>query len=580
MMSSVHGRSTARRIWLLAGAVATLASAACPQGPVDPMRQALARLSELGSFRLAFDGAFEQEGVRLTDIHVEGVFADATTYQIDATFRVMDKTSVHRVVRIGDRQWEWVEAEAGWRATLPGGDVVSQSVAGLVTSLATARDVTEGEVQAIGGAECQGYRFVIPAGAATIQGLPVEGSGTLWVRLADGLPVQLDLTVSTPIGSIGLATVALSDHGAPTEILPPGLGGAAGDGGPPLRGSALGAAMEGREVIHWTLEASGEGEAVVASILPAGGVATVLDVYILPGRPGAVARLRAGDKLLGEMIVDGDVMCEYFASPDADAEPQWSCRAIDPNDPQAPWRLHTQIVEQSLGDRPLIPEAAPVGGGEDGARWYWFDPAEGGPSGLFLPLVKDELVAGDAEMTGRVMLGAPFGELRQIELAIHGRTEAGERLAAMERYRFAYEISDQERADLEAAFAQARGRAEARHRGHTERAQELAGLVEQVARESAWAFDDPDALRVKLGRLERAPGVLAAWVLGPDGGVLAAAGPDAAHPPAVVALGEFGPGSPTSARAIGDGDPSLMAAPVVSREGALQGYVVARWTAR
>jgi hypothetical protein len=101
-----------------------------------------------------------------------------------------------------------------------------------------------------------------------------------------------------------------------------------------------------------------------------------------------------------------------------------------------------------------------------------------------------------------------------------------------------------------------------------------------VARECAWTIDDADALRIKLSRLERAEGVLAAWVLGADGGVLAAVGEDGGRPPAIEALGEYREGSPTSARDLGEGDPRLMVAPVVNRDGALQGYLVARWTAR
>jgi len=577
MSTSSIARYTARHALLLVSALAALASTASAQEPLDPLRASLARLSEVGCFRIAFDGAFEQQGERLSEIHADGALAGGTTYEIDSTFNLIGEVNVLRVVRIGDRQWEWEDAGTGWRATQPGGDMISQSVAGLISSLSEVRDVTEGAIQALDGAECRGYNFVLPPGVATIQGLAVEGRGTLWVRQADGLPVQLDLTIATPIGSTGKATVVLSDHGVPVEIVPPGLGGASADGGAPLRGGTLTAAMEDREAVHWTLEASGEGEAVVASILPAGAASTALDVYILPGRPAAVARLRAGDKILGEMIVDRDVMCEYFIPPEGDEEPEWTCQQIDPSDGEAPWRLHTQILEQAVGDRPLVPDpAAPA----DGFQWYRFDPAEGGMSGLFIPLVREELLASESEMTGQVQLGMPFSELRGIRLTIQGLTAAGEKLAATESYRFSYELTDQERADLERAFAEARARVDAQTLGRQARGAELAGLLEQVARECAWTIDDADALRIKLSRLERAEGVLAAWVLGADGGVLAAVGEDGGRPPAIEALGEYREGSPTSARDLGEGDPRLMVAPVVNRDGALQGYLVARWTAR
>ncbi len=450
MSTSSIARYTARHALLLVSALAALASTASAQEPLDPLRASLARLSEVGCFRIAFDGAFEQQGERLSEIHADGALAGGTTYEIDSTFNLIGEVNVLRVVRIGDRQWEWEDAGTGWRATQPGGDMISQSVAGLISSLSEVRDVTEGAIQALNGAECRGYDFVLPPGVATIQGLAVEGRGTLWVRQADGLPVQLDLTIATPIGSTGKATVVLSDHGVPVEIVPRAV-----EAPQPTAARRRAAALSQppwrtARRSTWTLEASRE--AVVASILPAGAASTALDVYILPGRPAAVARLRAGDKILGEMIVDRDVMCEYFIPPEGDEEPEWTCQQIDPSDGEAPWRLHTQILEQAVGDRPLVPDpAAPA----DGFQWYRFDPAEGGLSGLFIPLVREELLASESEMTGQVQLGMPFSELRWIRLTIQGLTAAGEKLAATESYRFSYELTDQERADLERAFAEA-----------------------------------------------------------------------------------------------------------------------------
>jgi hypothetical protein len=544
------------------------------------VQAALERLAQAGPFSLAYDGAFEREGDRLTDIHAEASFAGPMTYEIAATIRIMDRESVHRVVRIGDRQWEWRADQAGWRATEPGADMVSQSVAGLLSSLSEVRDITEGESQEIGGDSCTSYHFSLPPGVATIQGLPVEGEGCLWVRDSDGLPVRLDLEITTAIGATGTATVTLSGHGDPVEIRPPGLGGQSLEGQAPLRGASLAAALEGREVVHWTLEAKGEGQPVIDNILPAGATSTVLDVYVFPARPGAVARLRAGERLLGEMIVDDEFMCEYFLSvDDEEGVPDWSCRRIDPQADDAPWRLHTQVLEQCLADRPLtLADNTPES--QDGARVYSFDPGGAETAGLFLPLVREELVTGEAEMSGAVRLGDPFGELLSIHLAVEGQTEGGEHLAATEEYTFSYRLSEAERDDLEQAFERAREMALAEEDARLERAREVSALVERVARECAWVVGDPTALEVKLARLARTPGVLAAWVLDTEGSVLASVGGEADHPPMMEALGEYRPGSPTSAREVGEGDPRLTVAPVVDREDMLLGYVVARWSAK
>lgn len=562
----------------MALAISTMLGAAVrAQEPMDPVRGSVARLMAAAPFSISFHGVFEQEGERLSDVQAEGYFAGATTYEVTATFRLIDQVNVHRVIRIGDRQWEWSEAEAGWRATLPGADVVSQSIAGLLSSLAEAQDVVEVDSRVLADAECRGYRFKVPVGAAVVQGLVVEGDGTLWVRPTDGLPVQLDFSVSTPIGATGTATVVIFDHGLRREIVPPGLGGTMADDGAAFQSSALASSMEGRNVVHWTLEASGEGPAVTAGILPSGAV---LDVYVLPHRPGAVARLRAGDRVLGQMIADRDLMCEYFLSSGSDEVPRWSCRRIDPAAPDAPWRLHTQVISQAIGDSPLIPDGPIPAEGMGGEQLYRFELAEGSAAGLFLPLVREELVAGEAEVSGSVRLGGALGELRSIELTIRGQTAGRETLTATERYRFSYELSEQERAEIEEAFEEARQIAAAQDESRLVRAREVAGLVEQVARECVWALGDRDALRVKLGRLERAEGVLAAWVLGPDGVVFAAVGADSDHPPAIEALGSHSAGSPANAREVGDGDPRLMVAPILNREGVPEGCVVARWTAQ
>ena len=61
MSTSSIARYTARHALLLVSALAALASTASAQEPLDPLRASLARLSEVGCFRIAFDGAFEQQ---------------------------------------------------------------------------------------------------------------------------------------------------------------------------------------------------------------------------------------------------------------------------------------------------------------------------------------------------------------------------------------------------------------------------------------------------------------------------------------------------------------------------------------
>jgi len=325
-------------------------------------------------------------------------------------------------------------------------------------------------------------------------------------------------------------------------ITPPGLGGGM-PGEPRVTAAALVEALGGVDVVHWTLDAVGEGADPGAAIL-GNGQGMRLEVFVLPRERRAWACITSGGQRIGEMVADGPHVSEYFReSGQGDGEPEWSLSTVDPDSPDASWRLHTEIIEEIVGDRELRRTGVVDRGGVR-AVTYEFSPDLHDPAGILVPMVLESVAASEVEISARMLVLEPEGLPDSIEVSVSGRTQDGKSVSARESYTFTYALTEAERAALNAVFEAARQRVAVGPQ--VLEPEDGIALAERtvltLAKECPAVLDNHAALDAKLKRAERVPSAIGAWVLDATGAPLACWGeaelPDEAREAEELAPGE------------------------------------------
>jgi len=487
----------------------------CPLawGQQNAVAESVSKLLQAGNFKVSGGGNLKQGATTLATGTFDGAYKNRTTFRIQGTYTAPAGPQELRVVRIEERQWEWTDPAAGWRAVEAGSDPASVSFDSIVAAVTGCTDVKTTEGKDCDGVACVGYTFVLPPGVATVADLVIEGTGRLYVSRGDGLPREIALSIVTPIGASGQATAAISDIGVPVDIQPPDL-----DGGvpvpPPVTRDGLTEALAAQPTVHVSITARAEGAPIVADLVPAPDGTAVLDVLALHQQRRSFAKLTVGDAVLGRMVATGGTVREYFAGAESgDHGPGWHLHSVGSATGNQAFSMDSGLLSQVLDDRALKPLTEEPQG-QRTMLVYSFE--VGGPGrapGLLLPHLREKLVPESLKASGRLLVDKATGYLDSIELRAEGVTPDGQAARVEETYSVEYTAPDDLMREAQEYFEWA-------EEGDAQIAtgeEEMKAAVARIADECGPLMRDSLALSVKLARLQRICGASGARVVDPQG---------------------------------------------------------------
>ncbi len=511
---------------LLGVGAALLLAAALPVGaqgtPAAPVAASLEKLLDGRGFHLSLSADLSAEGAPVASLHAEGVVARGVEYSVEATVLLMGETTELRVTRIGDRQWRWSEG-AGWLAERPADDPIASALEAAFDAIRRAEPVGDPKDVECEGLDCLAYAFTLPPGVAVFQDMPTEGEGVLTVDKAEGLPRNLELTVSTPIGAGGTVDVRFFDYGKDVEITPPGLGDPREDDGPELTSELIAQSLAGREYVRFDLEISKAGQSVELFEL---GLPITMSVTVSPKSRNAVVLVTSEGRTVNRLIALPDVRFECWSGadePDAnrDAVDDWTMGAVDASAADVPWNAHLETLDMTLGGAELTPD----GTRREGERALWayrFEALEEGQArGLILPELAKCFAGRKMRAEGAALVDSATSDLVSIDLTMDVETDHGA-VSVSEAYTFNYAPTPAERDAIAAQLAWARN--EARRRSEIDA--EMRQGAERLARESAFVIGDEAGMAIRLGVVDREERMAYASFLAPDAARLASRGED------------------------------------------------------
>jgi hypothetical protein len=478
-------------VLLLALSAAAPVRAAQPAEGEPPMSAAVEALLRGPGCHVRIDGSLESGGAVISELHASGVYRGAVAYRFEATARLAGATTEFRVVRLGDRLWLWSGAQGGWRSVRTGSEPVIGSVEDILRALPALESTGPPQSTDFRGEACRAYGFRVPPGAATVQAMPVEGAGTLYVSPDTGRPVGLDLTIRTPADATGHVTAVFSSYGEDVDVQAPGLGMEPDAAAPPALTAAsllerLAAQTAVRVDTH--LQGTGLGGGQAGRGLPA-----ELTLMAMPQRKFALVEFVAGGTRTDELVALDDVV--FFHTPGtAETGPVW--RSGDQRrDRPAAWTGAAEAIRQALGDRTLEQPAPALLDGR--CVWsYAFDPLSPTPSGLLLPPTLEAFRDQEREAYARILVSRDTGLPARVELGVTIYPSERDTVTVRESYDFAYGFEPAQQARLDRLFTWAEAE-RARRAAIAGRAEEIARRLADDARQG---IEDADFMKRRVHR--------------------------------------------------------------------------------
>ncbi len=503
--------------------LAFVAGPARPQTAVPKpatLEEAVESLRRGPGCHVRIDTVFEAGGNVLSELHATGVYRSEGTYRFSATARRAGTTTEFRVVRIGDRLWLWHSDQGGWRAVGAEPEPIVDTVEDFLRALPALEATAAPQETDFRGAACHAHAFRIPPGGATVQGMPVEGAGTLYVARETGYAVGLELQIRTPANATGKLTALFTDYGAGVEVVPPGLGMAPDEAeAPALTAAGLATRLAAQEAVRVEALLTATGMASAGTGLPAR-----LTVTALPPRRFAVVELESAGKRTDEIVVLDRVT--FLHSSATDGHPAtWRVEEQPPGGSPA-WDAPAEAIRQGLGDRTLTDPSPELSGGR--CVWsYAVDPLLPAPVGVLLPRALGAFPDQERDAFGRLLLGRDTGLPERLDLGVTIYPSEADTVSVRERYTFAYVVPQSERPRMDLLLAWAN--AEVERRRATMEATETA--ARRIAEEAPDAMGDAAFLTRRLGRMAARYEIGAMRVQDPLGRVIASTGePQPADP--------------------------------------------------
>jgi hypothetical protein len=425
-------------------------------------------------------------------------------------------------VRLGDRLWLWSDAQGGWRSVRAEAEPVIGSVEDVLRALPALESTGGPQPADFRGEASHAYAFRVPPGAAAVQGMPVEGTGTLYVAPDSGHPIGLELDIRTPADATGHVTAIFSDYGKDVEVEPPGLGMGPNETPPPsltAAGLLERLATQSTVRVRTHLQGTGFGDDKAGRGLPA-----ELTLTALPQRKFALVEFVAGGTRTDEVVAFDSVV--FFRTPGtAETGPVW--RSSDQRgDRPPPWDSAVEAVRQTLGDRNLDQPAPALVDGR--CVWsYSFDPLSPAPSGLLVPRALQAFPDCERDAHARILVSRDTGLPERIELGVAIYPSDRDTVTVRESYDFAYglEPAQQARLDRLLAWAQAES---------ARRADLMAGTEEaarRLADDARQGIEDVDFMKRRVHRALKRGEAGCVRVLDAAGQVVASESiPDAPEP--------------------------------------------------